>query len=475
MSSKEKHQFRWPTFTEVDIPMLSDRPPYDSHRGLEKKDRPWRESLVRRIINGDIHFPGGRASESSEIRAAIYAVAYRSYHAARILQCFFDNENHGNYADPFLESLLILLSWRSRIEDAHEIILQLRDEFSDPLKMLQPDFKHMVQVIVGRAGFSEKRPEMLLELVRQFNERFPDGNYNVMTTWCDKEVIDFITSIPGMGYKSALCVIMFSLGRDRFPIDAHVRRILRRTQLLQELFQEQEEVGHRQYQIEAEKFVPPSVRKSLHTGFVALGQEFCLPNKPKCQNCPISNICEYHRVSKVETAEKLNLTHIDLFSGAGGFGQGFEQAGYRTVLAVDNEKNSTRTYHLNHPAVPEGNVLTLDLESLSVNGIRSLMERWQEQLIPGRIHVITAGIPCQGFSKAGYRTRPGVEYNVLEDPRNHLYRVVVRWTRLLSPQYVVIENVTGMRSAGGDEENILRSLESAFQDLGYFATLFLRI
>jgi DNA (cytosine-5)-methyltransferase 1 len=469
MIEKTKSKFGWPDFDEVDIELLPEHPPFDYHTGLTPEDRPWRESLVRQITSGRITVPTGKDCDSPKVRAAIYAVTYRAYHTARILQCFFENENHGNYADPFLESLLILLSWRSRIEDAHEIIRELRKTFSDPLDMLEPSSSDTVREIVSKAGFSQKRPQMVLDLVRQFHEHFPDSNFGIMREWCDEEVISFITSMQGMGYKSALCVIMFSLERKRFPIDAHTRRILRRTQLLQELYKEQGNKEHRQYQREAEKFIPPSVRRPLHVGLVALGQDYCLPREPKCQDCPISDICQHRREFMIDSAERKNLTHIDLFCGAGGFGQGFEHAGYRTVLAADNDEKSTRTYRLNHPSVPSGNVLTLDLESSSITQIRSTTKHWQDQLTCGQVDVITAGIPCQGFSKAGYRTRPSVEYNVLRDPRNHLYKIVVRWTRLLEPQYVVIENVTGMRSAGEDEENILRSLESAFRDLKYNA------
>jgi DNA (cytosine-5)-methyltransferase 1 len=133
------------------------------------------------------------------------------------------------------------------------------------------------------------------------------------------------------------------------------------------------------------------------------------------------------------------------------------------------DRHATLTYRLNHPAVPESNVFTLDLEKTTISEIHAAMLRWENLLVPGKVHVITAGIPCQGFSKAGYRTRPGVKYDVLKDPRNHLYKVVIKWTRKLQPRYVVIENVPEMRTVGEDEKSILASVKAAFEKLGYFA------
>lgn len=457
----------WPEGNRAKIPLLSDRPPFDFHAGVEPEDRLWRDSLSKRIEQGEARLPGENDPSLPQGRAAIYEVTHRAYHLARVMQCFFSNPDHGNYADPFLESLLILLTWRSRIKDAHEIITDLRQEFARPIDMIKPDARDKVQEIVGRAGFSRKRPEMVLELVRQFSKRFPGGNPDAMNRWSDDEVIDFLTSISGIGKKSAICVLMYSLGRNRLPIDAHVRRVLRRTNLLRELFQEDGEMEHRLFQATAELFVPPGVRKQLHTGLVAVGKQYCRPRRPKCQNCPINNVCQLHRAETVSVAEERNLIHVDLFSGAGGGGQGFEQEGFRTILAVDRDSSSTRTYRLNHPSVPDGNVLALDLECYGLEKIKVMMERWQDRLTPREVDVMTAGIPCQGFSKAGYRTRPGIEYDVLEDPRNHLYRVVVELTEVLQPRYVVIENVPNMRSAGKGEENILRSVRAAFENIDY--------
>jgi DNA (cytosine-5)-methyltransferase 1 len=470
MKPENRDWLEWPDDTRAQIPPLSDRQPFCFHLGLEPEDRTWRDKLVNKIERGEIKLPDNDSPSLIEARSAVYTVCLRLYHIARVVQEFFSNPVHGNYADPFLESLLILLTWRSRIKDAHEILGTLQGVFPSPVDMLEPEAREIVHEIVTRIGFSGKRPDMVIELVYQFSERFPDGNLATMKEWDDSKVIDFLTSIPGIGHKSALCILMYSLGRDRFPIDAHIRRILRRTEALSELFQEEKELEHRQYQAEVEPLVPPSVRKQLHAGLVSLGQQFCLPRTPRCHKCPIRNVCQLYRKKRVEDAETRPYTHIELFSGAGGFGKGFgDEGNYRTILAVDSMPDAIRTYQLNHPTIPDGNILALDLEAHGVAKICDTIGRWRDRAAPEQVDVITAGIPCQGFSKAGYRTRPDVRYNALEDPRNHLYRVVVDWTRILQPRYVVIENVPEIQSAGRNEELILRSIKAAFEDLDYHA------
>ncbi len=462
---------RWPEFRPARIPSLSDRPAYDTSVGLEEKDRPWKRKLVYRIIRGDLIHPNREQPASGEARAAIDEVAYRAYHVARILQHAFNNTNHGNYADPFVESLFILLTWRSRITDAHSILRRFHREFTGPTEMLDARGRKRTKRIVERIGFTGKRPEMIADLIRRFVSRFEDGNVQLMKDWTDEEVINFLTGIPGIGHKSSLCVLMYSLGRDRFPIDAHVRRVLRRTGLIRELYEEHGQKEHRQYQIEAEPFVPPSVRKTLHAGLLAVGQQFCRPRRPRCGDCPLSNVCRHRRKELARISEGRRLTHIEMFAGAGGLGIGFEQEGFRTVLAADKDRNAARTYRINRPAIPESSIFTIDLAEVGLAEIRERLGERSRQLNRGEVQVITAGIPCQGFSKAGYRSRPDKGYSVQTDPRNLLFRIVISWTNELRPSYVVIENVPDMRSAGEGEGNILKSITGGFEDIGYAVSI----
>ncbi len=457
----------WPEPVRAQIPILRNRPPFDRNLGLEPADRRWKNELLRRCGDGEISLPSQTSKRRREIRRAIDSVVKRCYHVARVVQAYFENPNHGNYADPLLESLFILLTWRTHIRSAKRVLEELVASSETPLRLLEEDFRERLAVMVQKAGFSGKRPEMIRELLRRYREKFPEGKTSSMASWSDEETIRFLTSIPGIGPKSALCVLMYSLERERLPIDAHVRRVLRRTGLLKELYSENGQKEHRLFQAEAEQFVPPSTRPSLHTGLLSVGKTFCHPSKPHCEDCPIRNSCDYYRSKRVVLAEGKRLTHVDLFCGAGGFTAGFEREGYRTVLAVDNSATACDTFRLNHPEVPDGNTIVDNLQETSPRQVVSKVAHWKEELSPRSIDVLTAGIPCQGFSKAGYRSRPKVEYEPGNDPRNQLYEAVIQWTDYLLPSYVVIENVPDIRSAEGRDGRILEELQDCFHKIGY--------
>ena len=102
----------------------------------------------------------------------------RTYFAASVTQHYFKNPNFDNYLDPFLESLLMLLSWRNKIDNAHWVLTQLIKEFDKPTDILYGENLVKLREIVKKTGYSNKRPQMVIDLIRRFSESFPKANFS---------------------------------------------------------------------------------------------------------------------------------------------------------------------------------------------------------------------------------------------------------------------------------------------------------
>lgn len=145
------------------------------------------------------------------------------------------------------------------------------------------------------------------------------------------------------------------------------------------------------------------------------------------------------------------LTFVDLFCGAGGLSRGLEMAGLQGICGLDFFKEAGMTYRRNfsHPFVygditkPEVKQELYGVVDNSLNG--------------RRLNVISGGFPCQGFSMAGNR--------IVDDPRNSLYKEMLEIVRTLQPDFVVCENVKGLRSmlGGAVEQKILAD----YKAIGY--------
>lgn len=144
---------------------------------------------------------------------------------------------------------------------------------------------------------------------------------------------------------------------------------------------------------------------------------------------------------------------IDLFSGAGGLSCGMVMAGFNPVASVEIMPEAVETYKYNFIEKKKfkETVETRDIRSKEVK------EKLYEAVQNVKVDVIVGGFPCQGFSMAGYR--------VVDDPRNSLYKEMKEIVEYLKPDYVVMENVEGLRSMlnGKVEEKIIED----YREIGY--------
>lgn len=145
-------------------------------------------------------------------------------------------------------------------------------------------------------------------------------------------------------------------------------------------------------------------------------------------------------------------TVIDLFCGAGGLSEGFRQAGFSVLAGNDVMPSAGATFRATHPEAKFYNKPASDL---------SADELFEDLgLVRGQLDCLIGGPPCQGFSV--YNHRRG-----LHDPRSHLFRDFLSLVEGLNPKWVVIENVTGIFSAGNGQA--VDDIKSALGDLGYKA------
>ena len=147
-----------------------------------------------------------------------------------------------------------------------------------------------------------------------------------------------------------------------------------------------------------------------------------------------------------DNPKESNLTSADLFCGAGGMAKGFEIAGFNQLCGMDWFKEAAMTYKHNfsHPLI-EGDITDPEVKSEFIDTIK-------KQLNGKPLTVLSGGFPCQGFSMSGSR--------IVEDERNSLYKDMLEIINELQPEFVVAENVKGLRSMLGGmvEDKIVKDI-----------------
>jgi len=144
------------------------------------------------------------------------------------------------------------------------------------------------------------------------------------------------------------------------------------------------------------------------------------------------------------------LTAIDLFCGAGGLSEGFRQAGFHVLVGNDYDTAAGATFEATHS---KAKFLPGSIQKYMASDFLRAA-----QVKKGELDCLIGGPPCQGFSV--YNHQRG-----LHDERSSLYREYLRVVEGLNPKWVVLENVTGMTSAGGGAA--VDSILAGLKELGY--------
>ena len=388
----------------------------------------------------------------------------------QILNAVHGTPDLGNVSDPLEELIFLTITQRTHIGTAVSIFRNLRNRFPDLKDMLNAEDSELANIlsIGGRGNLRLRAIRELLSSVLQEEGRL---SLECLKAKSEEEVLQYLTSLPWVGEKIARCVMLYSLGFNTFPADSNAIRILRRTRVLESLIGSLDGIEHRKVQTLIVEYIPAKIARTLHINMVIHGQEICRERNPKCVICQIKKFCGYWRKQQVSEPGKLPLAMVDLFCGIGGISLGFHNEGFQILLAIDNDPSTVQIFKLNHPWINDSRILCKDVRYLDRRKIRQIIGNQ-------KVDVLVAGVPCQGYSKVGYRTKPELaeclKYKPENDPRNFLFKQVIRIANIISPNFILLENVPDMNSANvthyGGDARVIELLERRLGKLGYRTT-----
>ena len=157
----------------------------------------------------------------------------------------------------------------------------LQRRFKTPDRIIGASEREIAETI-RVAGLSELRAHRILNLLKTTTEE----ELQSLRLLTPEQAMNFLTDIYGIGTKTAAVFLLFNFGFPLFPVDTHIRRILKRLgifpsggalPLMQEL---------------VAKNLTSGLHLSLHINMIRLGRTYCTAKKPKCEICPVSQLCD---------------------------------------------------------------------------------------------------------------------------------------------------------------------------------------
>lgn len=184
-----------------------------------------------------------------------------------------DAENRG----PFSILIGTILSARTRDENTAKVVRKLFAVYGTPEQLAAAD-RGDVERLIKSIGFYRVKAKRIIDVAKIISEEYggivPDD-------------IDRLTSLPGVGRKTANCVLVYAFEKPAIPVDIHVHRISNRLGLVDTRTPEETEAA-------LTKKIPRKYWLQVNDTFVMYGQNICKPITPMCGVCRIRDACDHY-------------------------------------------------------------------------------------------------------------------------------------------------------------------------------------
>jgi len=178
-------------------------------------------------------------------------------------------------------SILIgtILSARTRDENTSTVVKKLFTKYKSASSLAQAKLSD-VEKIIKSTGFYHVKAKRIIEVASLIDSKYsgkvPDS-------------LDELLKLPGVGRKTANCVLVYAFEKPAIPVDTHVHRISNRLGLVQTKTPEETEV-------ELMKKIPKKYWLKINDTFVMYGQNICKPISPMCDVCQIKKECNFYKI-----------------------------------------------------------------------------------------------------------------------------------------------------------------------------------
>jgi endonuclease-3 len=186
--------------------------------------------------------------------------------------------------DPLEELILTVLSQHTSDVNAARAFAALRDRFLTWSAVADAPAAEVADTIRS-GGLANTKAPRIQSILREVRDREGALDLSVLRTLDDTAARSYLTSLPGIGPKTAAVVLSFALGRDTIPVDTHVHRVARRLGLVPPTASAEraDRLLH--------DLVPDGLRTPLHVVLIQLGREICKAPTPRCRQCPLKDLC----------------------------------------------------------------------------------------------------------------------------------------------------------------------------------------
>lgn len=187
-------------------------------------------------------------------------------------------------ADPMFELVLTLLSQHTSDLNSGEAMHRLIERFPDWDAVMDAPVE-AVEDAIRPGGLAPTKSKRLQALLAEVKARRPDWDLGFLAGLPLDEAKAWLTSLNGVGPKTAACVLLFALGRPALPVDTHVERVAKRLGLVPA------KMPADKAHDALEATLAPDQVYAFHVDLIQHGRRTCHARAPRCEDCVLAAKC----------------------------------------------------------------------------------------------------------------------------------------------------------------------------------------
>ena len=203
----------------------------------------------------------------------------------RRLRIAYGQPRHFNPTDPLDDLIFLVLSRMTQEIKYVRTYYRLRNSLPT-WHTVRDAPPNELEALIHEAGLAPTKAAQIQEILREIEAREVALSLDRLREMKGGEIEAYLTSLPGVARKTALCVMLYTLGRDVLPVDTHVWRVAAQRLGLAPAGEWSEGRGRA-----LEATVPGELRRSLHVTMVAHGRRICRAAMPVCRSCMLADLC----------------------------------------------------------------------------------------------------------------------------------------------------------------------------------------
>ncbi len=187
------------------------------------------------------------------------------------------------HADPVHELVLTILSQNTSDTNRDVAYAGLRARFDSWPEVRDAETSELEESI-RRGGLAPTKAPRIQAVLRELGDPI---DLDWIRTADRDEALGYLTALPGVGRKTAACVMIFSFDRPEIPVDTHVHRVGGRLGLFRA------KASFEEAHDEMRRITPPEDAYEFHMNLIYHGRALCRPARPKCDQCALLRMCPY--------------------------------------------------------------------------------------------------------------------------------------------------------------------------------------